>query len=135
MNEVEKFKFIEVNGMKLTSPQQVYSEIWYQLVGSHIGADSALASLEQMFLREGPEKRQPVVLLVDELDLLLTNKQDILYNLFEWPSSKVQSKLIVLCIANTMDLPERVMMKRVSSRLGLTRVVFQPYSHVQLKVS
>merc|ERR1719282_1833047 len=32
-----------------------------------------------------------------------------------------------------MDLPERVMMNRVSSRLGLTRQVFQPYTHTQLQ--
>lgn len=37
--------------------------------------------------------------------------------------------MIVIAIANTMDLPERVMMNRVSSRLGLTRQTFQPYTH------
>ena len=40
----------------------------------------------------------------------------MLYNLFEWPTRRL-ARLIVLAIANTMDLPERVMMKRVSSRL------------------
>ena len=133
--ELPTFKYLEVNGMKLTAPQQVYSEIWHQLKCVYIGADAALASLEETFLREHSFNREPVVLLVDELDLLLTSKQDILYNLFEWPSSKAKSKLIVVCIANTMDLPERVMMKRVSSRLGMSRVVFQPYTHGQLKVT
>jgi len=32
-----------------------------------------------------------------------------------------------------MDLPERVLMGRVTSRLGLTRVTFQPYNHKQLQ--
>jgi len=32
-----------------------------------------------------------------------------------------------------MDLPERVMMTRVASRLGLTRANFTPYTHVQLQ--
>lgn len=53
---------------------------------------------------------------VPQLDLLTTRKQDVLYNLFDWPT-KPRSKLVVLAIANTMDLPERVMMNRVSSRL------------------
>ena len=39
----------------------------------------------------------------------------------------------MIAIANTMDLPERVMINRVSSRLGLTRQVFQPYTHTQLQ--
>lgn len=48
--------------------------------------------------------------------MLYTKRQSILYNLFDWPS-RPNTTLIVLAIANTMDLPERVMMKRVISRL------------------
>ncbi|NWX81687.1 ORC1 protein, partial [Nothoprocta ornata] len=51
-----------------------------------------------------------------QLDLLWTRKQNVMYNLFDWPSQK-HSKLIILAIANTMDLPERIMMNRVASRL------------------
>ena len=39
-----------------------------------------------------------------------------MYNIFDWPTKR-HAKLIVLAIANTMDLPERIMMNRVSSRL------------------
>merc|ERR1712096_592381 len=77
-------------------------------------------------------KRISTVFLVDELDMLCNRKQSVLYNIFDWPS-KPQGKLIVIAIANTMDLPERVMINRVSSRLGLTRQTFQPYSHTQLQ--
>ena len=48
--------------------------------------------------------------------MLWTRKQSILYNLFDWPT-RPQAKLVVLAVANTMDLPERIMMNRVSSRL------------------
>lgn len=51
-----------------------------------------------------------------QLDLLWTHKQDVLYNLFDWPTHK-GARLVVLTIANTMDLPERIMMNRVASRL------------------
>ncbi|KAF1604233.1 Origin recognition complex subunit 1, partial [Eudyptes chrysolophus] len=51
-----------------------------------------------------------------QLDLLWTRKQNVMYNLFDWPTQK-HSKLIILAIANTMDLPERIMMNRVASRL------------------
>ena len=56
------------------------------------------------------------MLLADELDLLWTRKQTVLYNLFDWPTRQ-QAKLVVLVVANTMDLPERIMMNRVASRL------------------
>lgn len=39
-----------------------------------------------------------------------------MYNLFDWPTHK-EARLVVLAIANTMDLPERIMMNRVASRL------------------
>lgn len=67
-----------------------------------------------------------------KLDLLWTRKQNVMYNLFDWPTRQ-HSKLVVLAVANTMDLPERIMMNRVSSRLGLTRMTFQPYTFRQLQ--
>lgn len=39
-----------------------------------------------------------------------------MYNIFDWPT-KPHARLVVLAVANTMDLPERIMMSRVSSRL------------------
>lgn len=57
------------------------------------------------------------VVLMDELDQLMTTKQDVIYNFFNWPTLD-SSKLIVIAVANTHDLPERVMSGRVRSRLG-----------------
>lgn len=57
------------------------------------------------------------VVLMDELDLLVTKKQTVMYNFFEWPN-RPNSKLVVVAIANTMDLPERILTNKVSSRLG-----------------
>lgn len=86
---------------------------------------------------------------MDELDQLMTTKQDVVYNFFNWPTL-VGSKLVVLAVANTMDLPERVMTGRVRSRLGtyiegyvasvsnririlgMVRINFQPYTREQL---
>ena len=48
--------------------------------------------------------------------MLWTKKQTVMYNIFDWPTKR-HARLIVLAIANTMDLPERIMMNRVSSRL------------------
>lgn len=85
--------------------------------------------LEKKFEQKSSEI---VVLLVDELDMLCTKKQDILYNLFDWPYKK-NSKWIVIAIANAMNLPEQVMMNKISSRLGLTRMNFQPYTFQELQ--
>ncbi|XP_055497725.1 origin recognition complex subunit 1 isoform X4 [Leucoraja erinacea] len=125
------FQYIEINGMKLTDPHQCYVQILKLLTGQKATADHAAALLEKRFGTPSP-KRESTVLLVDELDLLWTRKQNIMYNLFDWPTRR-QAKLVVLAVANTMDLPERIMMNRVASRLGLTRMSFQPYSYKQLQ--
>ncbi len=54
-----------------------------------------------------------------------------MYNFFNWPALK-HSRLIVLAVANTMDLPERTLSNRISSRLGLIRITFPGYTHDQL---
>ncbi|XP_030428580.1 origin recognition complex subunit 1 isoform X3 [Gopherus evgoodei] len=130
-DELPSFQFIEINGMKLTDPHQAYVQILQLLTGQKVTATHAAELLAKLFSTPGP-KRKTTVLIVDELDLLWTRKQDVMYNLFDWPTQK-QAKLIILAIANTMDLPERIMMNRVASRLGLTRMSFQPYTYKQLQ--
>jgi len=60
---------------------------------------------------------------MDELDLLVTRKQTVMYNFFQWPNLP-HSRLIVIAIANTMDLPERMLTNKVSSRLGKKIIYF-----------
>lgn len=130
-DQVSDFTYIEVNGLRLTDPYQVYSEIYRSLEGgSHMSPKNAANWLEDYFSR--PSDDRFVVLIVDELDLLCTKKQTILYHLFDWPN-RANSNLVVIAIANAMDLSERMLKNRVASRLGLTRLTFQPYTHHQLQ--
>ncbi|XP_075963597.1 origin recognition complex subunit 1 isoform X2 [Anarhichas minor] len=131
VDEISPFHFIEINGMKMTDPHQAYVQILQKLTGQKATADHAAALLEKRFSNAAPRK-ETTVLLVDELDLLWTRKQNVMYNLFDWPTRR-HARLVVLTIANTMDLPERIMINRVASRLGLTRMSFQPYSFKQLQ--
>ena len=57
------------------------------------------------------------VVLMDELDKLITPKLDVIYNFFNWPNLP-QSKLIVIAISNTHDLDGLVKSKKILSRLG-----------------
>lgn len=71
------------------------------------------------------------IVLIDELDALITTKQTLLYNLFDWPCHQ-NSKLLLISIANTMDLPERLQSK-ITSRIGNNRLVYEPYTSSQIK--
>ena len=115
-DELDDFIFVEINGMKVTDPHQAYSLLWEALRGERVSAAHALSLLEREFDHPSP-RRVPCVVLMDELDQLVTKNQSVMYNFFNWPGLR-HSRLIVLAVANTMDLPERTLSNKISSRLG-----------------
>lgn len=129
-DELDDFIFVEINGMKITDPHQSYSLLWEALRGQRVSPSQALDLLEREFNNPSP-RRVPCVVLMDELDQLVTKNQSVMYNFFNWPGLR-HSRLIVLAVANTMDLPERTLSNKISSRLGLTRITFPGYNHEQL---
>ncbi|KAK4152257.1 hypothetical protein C8A00DRAFT_44653 [Chaetomidium leptoderma] len=129
-DELDDFIFVEINGMKITDPHQAYALLWEALKGQRVSPAQALDLLEREFSHPSP-RRVPCVVLMDELDQLVTKNQGVMYNFFNWPGLR-HSRLIVLAVANTMDLPERTLSNKISSRLGLTRITFPGYNHEQL---
>ncbi|KAL1622704.1 Origin recognition complex, subunit 1 [Diplodia seriata] len=113
--ELDDFIFVEINGMKVTDPHQSYSLLWEALRGDRVSPAHALELLEREFSSPSP-RRVPCVVLMDELDQLVTKNQSVMYNFFNWPGLR-HSRLIVLAVANTMDLPERTLSNKISSRL------------------
>ena len=120
------FRQLELNGMKLSSPYDVYTLLWEQLTGQNAIPSKAAPLLDKHLSAAGgggaskKSKTVPLILILDELDYLVTRKQSVIYNLFEW-ATRGTSALIVVGISNTMDLPERLL-PRVHSRLGIRRV-------------
>ncbi|KAL3916662.1 MAG: hypothetical protein SGPRY_006726, partial [Prymnesium sp.] len=108
-DSLPSFRTIEVNGMKLSSPYQVYSLLWQALTGQASTPQKALSSLEHRFSTDGVTSKKPnekLVMVLDEIDYLVTRKQSVIYNMFDWATS-AGSSLIIVGISNTMDLPER----------------------------
>ncbi|XP_057298832.1 origin recognition complex subunit 1-like isoform X2 [Hydractinia symbiolongicarpus] len=60
------FKFVEINGMKLTDPNQAYCTILKKLTGKKATPDHAASLLDKKFSQPEP-KKENVVLLVDEV--------------------------------------------------------------------
>ena len=116
-DELDDFIFVEINGMKISDPHQSYALLWEALKGQRASPAQALELLEREFNNPSP-RRVPCVVLMDELDQLVTKNQAVMYNFFNWPALR-HSRLIVLAVANTMDLPERTLSNKISSRLGM----------------
>lgn len=147
--ELPPFEAVEINAMSLPDPNLVYSELYRAITGSegysplHAAqllekrfSDASLASGKSSKRGvDGPtarEKGKCVVLILDEMDVLVSRKQKILYDVLEWPTRK-NARMAVIGISNTLDLPER-MLPRLGSRLGVNRVTYPPYTSDQLKV-
>uniref|UniRef100_A0A0N4ZEY8 Origin recognition complex subunit 1 n=1 Tax=Parastrongyloides trichosuri TaxID=131310 RepID=A0A0N4ZEY8_PARTI len=127
----KKFTFCYVNGMELPQPNRVFVEVHNNVIEhKKISPSNARRILNDHF--QSSKKKIPVIILVDELDLLCTKKLDIIYDLFNW-TTYPQARVSLITIANTLDLPERVLDKRITSRLGANRICFQPYEHTQIE--
>lgn len=128
--ELFPFKFVEINGMKIADPTQAYSRLWETMTNQRVTPKHASELLKLQFAAHNKD-RLPTVVLLDEIDQLTTTKQDVMYNFLEWPN-RPNTRLIVIAVANTMDLPERLANK-VESRLELTdRITFHAYTRTQL---
>lgn len=128
----QNFKFVKINGMSLTNPQYVYTILCQEILNKTCRPATAALLLENYFTLNKKKRRVPIILLLDELDALITKKQTLLYNLFNWPAAQ-NARLIIVAIANTMDLPERFLSK-IRSRIGEKRLVYQPYNAQQIKI-
>ncbi|KAJ3991783.1 P-loop containing nucleoside triphosphate hydrolase protein [Lentinula boryana] len=142
-NEINPFTYCEINGLRIPEPSAAYTLLW-EVVSGHdvakdghlkISAKESLKSLTRHFSGGGGRGRgsgsHACVVLMDELDQVMTTKQDVVYNFFNWPTF-AGSKLVVIAVANTMNLPER-MTGRVRSRLGMHTINFEPYKTQQLE--
>jgi origin recognition complex subunit 1 len=58
----------------------------------------------------GTRAAHGTVLVVDEVDMLLSHDQSVLYNLFSWMHSAA-ARFALIGIANTLDLPLRLQPK------------------------
>ncbi|GAA6023834.1 hypothetical protein JCM10207_005390 [Rhodosporidiobolus poonsookiae] len=135
--DMDAFTFVEINGMKISEPMAAFSHLWTALSPPSSSFPrkpsprAALSLLESHFANPDPARKTTVV-LVDELDQMLTKRQDVLYSFFNWPHVP-HSRLVVVAVANTMDLPERELSGKIRSRLGTNRIPFQPYTWTELK--
>ncbi|WVQ68072.1 uncharacterized protein L199_006278 [Kwoniella botswanensis] len=135
--ELQPFSYVEINGLKIPSPQHAYTVLWEAISGSRgASTKTALRGLENHFGRRGGQggvrgpRGHTFVVLMDELDQLLTAKQDVVYNFFNWPTMR-DSQLFVIAVANRMDLPQHLAAK-IKSRIGLQTILFQPYDRAAL---
>ena len=142
VNEVTQ-KFVEsspsvsikkayINCMSVKSSKDLYGTLLDQICDvSEVADDDAAATLQKLIM---PRKASTDVYLVvlDEIDHILTLDLESLYRLFEWSLHK-SSRLVLVGIANALDLTDRFLPRLKSRNLKPELLPFLPYSAAQIK--
>jgi origin recognition complex subunit 1 len=98
------FDFVDINGMCLPHATHAYSVLWKFLSRARperVSHESAARKLEAFFTAraardaEADDDHPYTIVLLDELDFMVTRTQAVLYNLFEWPS-RSRSRLAII---------------------------------------
>ncbi|CAG8505700.1 7412_t:CDS:2, partial [Scutellospora calospora] len=127
--ELHPFEFVEINGMEMKPPEKAYSALWEALTGDNIAVKAAEDLLSKTF--NELSQRNPIVLMIDEFDVMVTKTNRVIYNFLEWTTLQ-DSYLIVIALTNRIDLPVTMLSARSESRIGLDRLTFAPYTHTEL---
>lgn len=141
-----EFNFIALNGMELRHPFDSYVKFWEALSGTRkerLPAGEAANKLEHYFcgnqdddfgkddaesIKRNRMSEKPVtVLMMDEIDYIVTKKETLIYNFFDWPLRATTARLVVVGISNTIHLPETLQPK-LQSRIGGNRCHFIAYN-------
>ncbi|KAK5990850.1 Cell division control protein 18 [Cladobotryum mycophilum] len=122
-----------VNCMSVKSSKDLYNTLLTALEGdvSEMSEADAVAALQRAFF---PKKKGSTTYLVtlDEIDHILTLDLESLYRVLEWSMHK-SSRLLLVGIANALDLTDRFLPRLKSKNLKPELLQFLPYTAAQVK--
>mmetsp|Transcript_30285 Transcript_30285/g.37410 ORF Transcript_30285/g.37410 Transcript_30285/m.37410 type:complete len:231 (-) Transcript_30285:1876-2568(-) len=90
-NGSPRTKIARVNGNTYNSPEKIYNALLQQLfdfkMEESYSAENARVQLSKKFIPTRKRKATTMyIIMVDEIDQLITTEQEVLYQLFEWPA-------------------------------------------------
>lgn len=136
----EGIKVASINCMLAPSARAIMNLIYKQLTGVEDGLtadmsfDKSVAKLEALFMCESKKEfseRGTSIVVLDEIDHIMTKDQDILFRIFEWAFCK-GSRLILVGIANALDLTDRFLPRLKANNFYPQLLKFKPYDANQI---
>lgn len=127
----ENVQAVYVNCMSVKSSKDLYTTVLGALgERADVTEADAVAALQAMFV---PKSKSTAVYLItlDEIDHILTMGLESLYRVFEWSLQK-SSRLLLVGIANALDLTDRFLPRLKSKNLKPELLPFLPYTAAQI---
>ena len=110
----DRIKVVTLNGNTDLRSEHIYYDLLEKITGQRENSmEAARNRLARLFTTQ--KRRLLYVVVIDEIDRLVTKHQDVLYNLFDWPK-RPGSCLVLLAIANSVNLHERFLQRLKSQK-------------------
>ncbi|KAJ3085178.1 AAA ATPase [Quaeritorhiza haematococci] len=130
-------QIIKLNCMSLRNPKMIFAALLEACEAgtssSDLRANQTVELLQQYFVPASKTKRAQklYVVILDEVDNLVTRDQEILYQLFEWPTLP-GSRMVLIGIANALDLIERILPRLRAKNCEPQLLNFNPYETAEI---
>ena len=132
VNHNDDVKVAYINCMSVRSSGEIGQKLADDFVeGRNCLESDNLEALRAVFLPRNKATRTTYVVTLDEIDHLLVLDLEILYTLFEWCLQQ-SSRLIVVGIANALDLTDRFLPRLKARHLKPQLLPFLPYTSSQI---
>jgi cell division control protein 6 len=121
-----------INCMSMRTSRDLYGNLLETLCEDiEVLEGDEVKTLQSMFV---PRKKSKMVYLItlDEIDHILTLDLEFMYKLFEWSLQK-SSHLVLIGIANALDLTDRFLPRLKARNLKPQLLPFLPYTAPQIK--
>ncbi|KAG7662793.1 CDC6 [[Candida] subhashii] len=138
-DEKKKVRFVKINCMTLNNPEHVFHEIFSGLKGGLSILLGRKKTSDDLFkcLSVGEDEVDSLVVILDELDSLITRDQQVLFQLFNCANKKnshqYKTKLVVVGISNALDLTDKFLPRLIRNNLTPESMQFLPYTADQIK--
>ena len=129
----EGVKTTYINCMSAISAADVYGKLVKEFddYGDEAGDCDKIGHLRRMLLPKGKLSDHVYVVTLDEMDHLLALDSEIVYTLFQWSLNR-SSRLILIGIANALDLTDRFLPHLKARNLKPQLLPFLPYTAPQI---
>ncbi len=128
----ENVQMAYINCMSVKSSKDIYIKLIEDLACDSVneGKDET-STLRALFVPKKKSHNQVYVVTLDEIDHLLSLDLEILYTLFEWSLQRA-SRLVLIGIANALDLTDRFLPRLKARNLKPQLLPFLPYTAPQI---
>ncbi|GEQ72071.1 hypothetical protein JCM33374_g5757 [Metschnikowia sp. JCM 33374] len=130
-----KTQVLRVNCMTVSKPEDIFHEIYSSLAGKCTGRKRTFDNLYELLMSKSDT--ETLVVVLDEMDYLITKDQQVLFQLFHCAShlksSVLKTKLIIVGISNALDLTDKFLPRLRSNGFNPEALQFLPYSAEQIK--